>query len=213
MSASEELLNVYDASGAIVDARPRREAKASGRAVGAIHVLAINAAGLVLLQKRPRDKENGDLWDKTVGGHVSAGEAFDETAVREAREELFDDPRSGRVHLVGSEEALRERERAGLSDSIVIFRKSLQLNMRDVRRVAGGGIKNVVYHVATYLGRTDVPLEGFSPQRSEIEELRYFEPRAVDRMLAEGHLALNMAFLWLTHARALLGLLDGRTPR
>jgi isopentenyldiphosphate isomerase len=213
MSDPEELLNVYDASGVVVDTLPRRAAKASGRAVGAIHVLAINKRGSVLLQKRPDDKENGGLWDKSVGGHVSAGEAWDETAVRESGEELFDDPRSSRVHLVSGEEALRAREGAGFGDQIVIFKKTLQLNLRDVRRMAGGEIRNVNYHVAIYLGRTDIPEESFVPQKSEIQELRYFEPRDVDRMLADGRLALNMSFLWLTHARALFGLLETGAPR
>ena len=93
----EELLNVYDAAGTVVDARPRRAAKASGLAVGAVNALVVNGEGLVLMQRRPPDKENGARWDKSVGGHVSAGEEFDTTAVREAGEELFDDPREERT--------------------------------------------------------------------------------------------------------------------
>ena len=71
MTSSEELLNVYDAEGNVVGARPRREAKASGMAVGAINALVVNGRSEVLLQRRPADKENGARWDKTVGGHVS----------------------------------------------------------------------------------------------------------------------------------------------
>ena len=64
----------------------------------------------------------------------------------------------------------------------------------------------MVYHLAIYLGRTDVPLSGFRPQASEVEDLRYFAPEEVDGMLLQGALAPNMAFLWLTHAFSLLGL-------
>ena len=78
------------------------------------------------------------------------------------------------------------------------------------RRAPGGGVRNVLYHVAIYQGRTDVGAEGFSPQRSEIDELRYFTVADVDRMLLAGELAPNMAFLWLTHAYALVGF-AGRT--
>jgi isopentenyldiphosphate isomerase len=91
---AEELLNVYDAEGRVVGAQPRRAAKASGLAVGAVNVLVLNDRGHLLMQRRPPDKENGGRWDKSVGGHVSAGEEFDTTAVREAGEELFDDPAS-----------------------------------------------------------------------------------------------------------------------
>jgi 8-oxo-dGTP pyrophosphatase MutT (NUDIX family) len=201
----EELLNIYDASGAVVGARKRREAKAEGLLIGAVNVLAINAAGSVLLQKRPEGRENGGFWDKSVGGHVSAGEEFDVTAVREAGEELFSDPRSPRVRLAPSEAAFRTSLN-GLKDSVVLYRASTQKNLRDVRVLGEGRLRNVLYHVAIYLGRTDVPEKDFVPQKSEIDDLRYFPPDAIDRMLADGKLAPNMAFLWLTHAQGLLAL-------
>ncbi|HET8645355.1 MAG TPA: NUDIX domain-containing protein, partial [Vicinamibacteria bacterium] len=103
---AEELLNVYDARGRVVGARARRAAKASGQAVGAVNALVIDGRGRVLLQRRLPGKDNGGLWDKTVGGHVSAGEEFDATAVREAGEELFDDGRSESVRLFPARDAL-----------------------------------------------------------------------------------------------------------
>lgn len=215
----EELLNVYDAAGAIVDARPRRAAKASGLAVGAVNALLVNGRGEVLLQRRPADKENGARWDKSVGGHVSAGEDFDVTLAREAAEELFSDPASPRVRLAASEgEFLHLLAAADLAEAVVLRRVSLQLNLRDVRHAPGGGLRNVLYHVAIYAGRTDVPLESFRPQASEIDALRYFPASEVDAMLLRGELAPNMSFLWLTQAHALLGLVaplrrpEERTP-
>jgi isopentenyldiphosphate isomerase len=203
--ANQEPLNVYDDKGAVVGVRPRHEAKRSGMAVGAVNLLLVNARDLVLLQRRPKDKENGGLWDKSVGGHVGAGESFDETAVREAGEELFDDPRSPRVHLAPDEAAFA----AGLSaidlGREVLFRRvSMQLGLRDVRHKPGGGRRNVMYHVAIYLGRTDVALEGFRPAKDEIAELAYVSPAEVDERLLRGELAPNMAFLWLSHAGRLL---------
>jgi isopentenyldiphosphate isomerase len=204
---SEELLNVYDGEGAVIDARPRRAAKASGLAVGAVNALLVNASGQVLLQRRPPDKENGGLWDKSVGGHVSAGEDFDTTLVREAGEELFDDPASPRVRLAASElEFARLLEEADLSREIVLRRVAIQRNLRDVRHAPGGGLRNVLYHVAVYTGRTDVPRESFRPQASEIAALDYFPAAEVDRMLAARLLSPNMGFLWLTQGHALLGL-------
>jgi hypothetical protein len=204
----EELLNVYDAAGAVIDARPRRAAKASGLAVGAVNVLVVSAQGEVLLQKRPLDKENGGFWDKSVGGHVSAGEDFDATVVREAGEELFDDAATPRVRLARDEADFRRLlGETDLGSSVVLRRASLQLNLRDVRRApGGGGVRNVLYHVAIYVGRSDVPRSGFRPQAAEIEDLRYFPAAAVDKMLLGCELAPNMAFLWLTQGQALLRL-------
>ena len=209
MDPSEELLNVYDAAGRVIDARPRRAAKASGLAVGAVNALLINARGELLMQRRPKDKENGGLWDKSVGGHVSAGEEFDQTLVREAGEELFSDPESPRVRLAGSEQEFLELLRtASLEGNIVLRRVAFQKNLRDVRHAPGGGLRNVLYHVAVYAGRTDIPLGSFAPQAAEIVELRYVAAAEVDRLLLAGELAPNMAFLWLTQGLGLLSLLE-----
>lgn len=207
---TEEVLNVYDGNAVVVGASPRREAKASGRAVGAVNALVFNAKGEVLLQRRPPRKENGGLWDKSVGGHVSAGEEFDQTLVREAGEELFDDAASPRVRLAGSEEEFaRLFATADLSREVVLRRIGFQKNLRDVRHGPGGGVRNVLYHVAIYAGRTHLGAGGFRPQKSEIAELRYFSVAELDAMLLRGELSPNMAFLWLAHAYALVGFAPG----
>ena len=204
---ADERLSVYDDEARPVGAMGRAEAKRSGLAVGAINVLLVNARGEVLLQRRREDKENGGCWDKTVGGHVGAGEEFDAAAVRETGEELFADPSSPRVLLAPDPVAFgRLVAGADLRKALVFRRASLQLNLRDVRRGPDGAVRNVVYHVATYIGRTDIALAAFRPQTDEIAELRYASASEVDERLLRGELAPNMAFLWLTHARAQLAL-------
>jgi hypothetical protein len=212
--AREELLNVYDTEGRVIGARRRREAKASGLAVGAVNALLLSLDGEVLLQKRPEDKENGGRWDKSVGGHVSAGEQFDDTLVREAGEELFDDGRSPHIRLASSLEAYESlRRELDLSRHVLLRGVGVQRNLRDVRFAPGGGVRNVLYHVGLYTGLTGVPLDAFRPQRSEIVALRFFAPWEVDRLLLKGELAPNMAFLWLTQAQALLAQAhDGPSP-
>ena len=202
---AEERLTLYDERGAVIGASPRRAAKASGAAVGAVNALVFDGRGRVLLQRRPRGKENGGLWDKSVGGHVSAGEDFDTTLRREAGEELFDDARSERVRLARSAAEFQALARGGLARQVLFRRIGLQKNLRDVRHAPRGGLRNALYHVAVYEGRTEIPARGFRPQKSEIDELRYFVVRRVDEMLLAGALAPNMAFLWLAHGHALLG--------
>jgi ADP-ribose pyrophosphatase YjhB (NUDIX family) len=202
---TEEILNVYDAEGRVAGARPRRAAKASGLAVGAVNLLLVDASGSVLLQRRPADKENGGRWDKSVGGHVSAGETFEATMAREAGEELFDEPGTPRVRLAASEDEYRSLLRDGAArDGVVLRRVGLRLNLRDVRAAPQGGARIVLYHLAVFRGRTELGLDSFRPQAAEIDELRYFEAAEVDRLLLEGRLAPNMAFLWLTEGLALL---------
>jgi hypothetical protein len=189
---TDELLNVYDAAGRIVGTQPRTAAKASGRAVGAVNLLVVHPHGRVLLQRRPEDKENGGLWDKSVGGHVAAGETFDATVVREAGEELFDAAESPRVRLLPDREALRAALAAGEARGAVLLYRA--------------GPLNVLYHVGIYLGASELPLAALAPPAEEIAELGWFTPGEVDGLLLQGRLAPNMAFLWLAHGQALLDL-------
>jgi 8-oxo-dGTP pyrophosphatase MutT (NUDIX family) len=205
-----EMVAVFDATGRATGSLPRDEAKRSGLALGAVNLLLVNARGELLLQKRPADKENGGRWDKSVGGHVDAGESFDQAALREAGEELFSDGASPLVQLARDAAELAALLRTADLGRVVAFRReALQLNLRDVRLVPEGGVRNVVYHVTSYLGRTDVPVEHFRPPAGEIAGLRYASAAEVDALLVSGGLAPNMAFLWLTHARALLSLAGG----
>lgn len=55
----------------------------------AIHVFVFDEAGKLYLQQRSRTKDRYPLrWDSSAGGHVCAGESYDEAAQRELREEL-----------------------------------------------------------------------------------------------------------------------------
>jgi isopentenyldiphosphate isomerase len=54
-----------------------------------VHLHVFDAQGRLYLQKRSIRKDtNPGLWDTSVGGHVSAGEAVAAALIREAREEL-----------------------------------------------------------------------------------------------------------------------------
>ena len=54
-----------------------------------VHVLVFNSSGQLFLQLRALDKDvQPDRWDTSVGGHVDAGEQYDDAARREMREEL-----------------------------------------------------------------------------------------------------------------------------
>jgi 8-oxo-dGTP pyrophosphatase MutT (NUDIX family) len=188
-----ERLNVYDQAGAVVGSMERGEAKAKGFAAGAVQLLLVNHEGLVLLQRRRGDKENGGLWDKSVGGHVQAGETFDEALIREANEELFGRADAQRVAIVADLESPVEDRTA-----IRVKRIRLELGLRDIRYAATAGrpIINVTYHAAMYLGRTALALKDFSHQEEELLGLDYFDPAEIDHMLVRGELAPNMGFLW-----------------
>lgn len=54
-----------------------------------VHVWFINSQKQLLLQKRSKNKRAyPDMWDVTVGGHISAGQTSLEAAQRETEEEI-----------------------------------------------------------------------------------------------------------------------------
>ena len=65
------------------------EKGAVSKKVKTIRVLLMNSLGRIYLQKRSETKnENPNLYDKTVGGHVVAGNTFELTVIKECAEEL-----------------------------------------------------------------------------------------------------------------------------
>lgn len=55
----------------------------------AVHIFVVNSSGDYYLQKRSRLKRVAPgLWDTSVGGHVPAGETYEQGALRELEEEL-----------------------------------------------------------------------------------------------------------------------------
>ncbi|MDP4146308.1 MAG: NUDIX domain-containing protein [Bacillota bacterium] len=57
-------------------------------ALPVVHLMLANTKGQLYIVKRGAKDENPFLFDKTVGGHVTAGESFDESLKREALEEI-----------------------------------------------------------------------------------------------------------------------------
>ena len=86
---SEEIFDVVNERDEVIGRAPRREVHARGLWHRAVHVLVFNARGEVFLQKRSLKKDTAaGRWDSSSSGHVDAGEAYDDCAVRELREEI-----------------------------------------------------------------------------------------------------------------------------
>ena len=80
---------VVDENDRVVGRAPRYEVHGNNLRHRAVHIFLFNRAGDLLLQKRSRWKDrHAERWDSSAAGHVSAGEEYDATAVRELREEL-----------------------------------------------------------------------------------------------------------------------------
>jgi len=97
---NSEKLEIYDLNSELIEIKGRKEFyseiknefKETGKItkkVKSIKLILINSSGRIYLQKRSKIKaENSGKYDKTVGGHISAGDSFDMTVIRECAEEL-----------------------------------------------------------------------------------------------------------------------------
>lgn len=85
----DELFDVVDERDRVTGQLPRREVHRRGLRHRAVHLLVVNRAGRVLLQKRSMQKDRfPGAWDSSAAGHVGAGEDYDATARRELEEEI-----------------------------------------------------------------------------------------------------------------------------
>ena len=85
----DELFDVVDEKDRVTGQLTRREVHRRGLRHRAVHLLVINRAGRVFLQRRSMQKDLfPGMWDSSAAGHVGAGEDYDGTARRELEEEL-----------------------------------------------------------------------------------------------------------------------------
>jgi 16S rRNA (adenine1518-N6/adenine1519-N6)-dimethyltransferase len=86
---NSERFPVVDETDNVLCGAGRSEVHGNNLRHRAVHILIFNLAGEVYLQQRSRWKDRHPLrWDSSAAGHVGEAESYDETAVRELREEL-----------------------------------------------------------------------------------------------------------------------------
>ena len=85
-----ERFDIVDDHDRVIGTALRRECHGNPALVHrAVHVLVVNAAGELLLQKRSAAKDiQPGRWDTSVGGHLEPGESYYAAALREMHEEL-----------------------------------------------------------------------------------------------------------------------------
>ena len=84
-----EWLDIVDERNRVVGRAPRDVIHREGHLHRSVHMLLLDGAGRVFVQRRGFGKDsNPGLWDSSAAGHVDSGEGVLEAAVRELHEEL-----------------------------------------------------------------------------------------------------------------------------
>jgi isopentenyldiphosphate isomerase len=96
----KEMLKIYSYQGEYVGEMEKSEAhnvmKQQFSQTGKVQIkhrdvklILINSKGRIILQRRSKWKgDNAGMWDKTIGGHVSADDSYDLAMLKECAEEL-----------------------------------------------------------------------------------------------------------------------------
>lgn len=88
MDKYQELLDVVDEQDRVIGRATRKEIHEKGLLHREVHVYLFNSNGDILFQKRGQDVDTfPGLLDASVGGHVELGDRYEETALKELREE------------------------------------------------------------------------------------------------------------------------------
>lgn len=85
---NEEILEVVDESGVTIGLETRSNVHKKGLLHKEIHVWFFTPEKEIIFQHRAKDKETfPDLLDATAGGHLEAGDSFEQTVLKECLEE------------------------------------------------------------------------------------------------------------------------------
>lgn len=141
----DERIDILDKDGNFTgETVMKSEAHRKGLFHNSIHIWFYTKDGRLLIQQRAENKDTHPLfWDVSVAGHVGAGEVIEESAIREAEEEIG-------VHI-----SKRDLEKIGVFKSVHEHHDALI---------------DCEYH-HTYLCELKVPLESLKKQESEVEAL------------------------------------------
>ena len=171
-----EKLEIYDLNSNLITIEDRKkfyseikkEFKESGKIskkVKAIRLILMNSSGRIYLQKRSKIKtENAGKYDKTVGGHVSAGDSFNMTVIRECAEEL------GFPATVLEPEEFEKASKVTDLNIIGLFKKIEYLPNFLSTRIAKDNSKFIQpYMTSIYFGYYNGPIKFVDGESSGIE--------------------------------------------
>lgn len=88
MNEKLQMLEIVDENDKIIGLEPRDEVHKEGLLHREIHVFFITPKSEIVFQHRAKDKDtHPDKLDATVGGHVEPNTTYEETAIKECKEE------------------------------------------------------------------------------------------------------------------------------
>lgn len=120
MSNLQEILEVVDDNDKVIGLETRAKIHQNGLLHREIHIWFITPKAEIIFQHRAKDKDTyPDKLDATVGGHVELGMSYEETAVKECREETGVDIDSSKLVFIKKEKKESFDEVTGLANNAI----------------------------------------------------------------------------------------------
>lgn len=182
----EEIIDICDENDRPIARMAKDEFHAlawSGQARGLYnrhaYVFLFNSDNQMLIQLRHPRRDDGGLWDKSVGGHVAAGEDYLDAIGREINEEIR--------HLlpplpleVFTDHSAKGRSFHDRETTIFIQQLGKEVGFVSRRRIADQGLVTEGVHAAIYLGYYDGPIR---IRPDEVEDYRWVDRATLDSWL------------------------------
>lgn len=120
MSNPLEMLEVIDERDNVVGLETRAKIHQDGLLHREIHIWFFTPNGEIILQRRAKDKDTyPDKLDATVGGHVEPKMSYEETAVKECKEETGIDINLGNLVFLRKMRKKSFDEETGLTNNTI----------------------------------------------------------------------------------------------
>ncbi len=100
-SNKDEMLEIVDENDLVIGLEPKSKVHKEGLLHREIHIWFITREGEIIFQHRAPDKDSyPNRLDATVGGHCEPGSTYEETAIKECKEETGMDVDMGDILLL-----------------------------------------------------------------------------------------------------------------
>ncbi|MCA9355645.1 NUDIX domain-containing protein [Candidatus Kaiserbacteria bacterium] len=173
-----EKLNILDEQGNILGQEYRDVIHQKGLLHGEVHVWCVTPENELIFQHRAKDKDTyPDLLDATAGGHVDLGETYEESAIKELKEETGLDAEPSELIFLRTEIRNSFDEVTGMTNhprrNIYLLKRKVAIE--DLTVEAGKALGFVSYPVTTLLNLDEQEASKFIPTLLDEDGLSLFK--------------------------------------
>lgn len=173
-----EKLNILDEQGNVLGQEYRDVIHQKGLLHGEVHVWCVTPENELIFQHRAKDKDTyPDLLDATAGGHVDLGETYEESAVKELKEETGLDAKTSDMLFLRTEVRKSFDEVTGMTNhprrNIYLLKKKVNVDGLEIEE--GKALGFVSFPIEKLLNLDEQEAKRFIPTLLDKDGLSLFE--------------------------------------